>query len=207
MIRGRVKDKHARARRLTLRDAWINPRFVSVADAAGRWLRVTLRRLDPSVRSPRWPALTPVARHVERVVHLLDSAVPIPGTRVRVGIDPLLGLVFPAVGDAVGGVVSLGMLFLAVQYRVPAPIIARMVWNAGVDAAVGGIPVLGDVFDFAWKANDKNFELMMLHRGDVQKRASVGYWVSVFGLVVVGVVAVAAPIALTVWVVAMLVEG
>ena len=169
-------------------------------------MRVSLRRLDPSVRSPRWPALTPVARGVERVVHLLDSAVPIPGTRFRVGIDPLLGLVFPAVGDAVGGVVSLGMMFLAVQYRVPAPIIARMVWNAAIDAAIGGIPIVGDAFDFVWKANDKNFELLMLHRGDVQKRASIGYWLSVCGLVLLGFAVVAAPIALMVWLITWFVE-
>jgi hypothetical protein len=148
---------------------------------------------------PRWPALGPVAHRVERAVHLLDSAIPIPGTRFRVGLDPILGLALPAFGDAVGGFVSLGMLFLAVQYRVPVPIIGRMVVNIAVDAAIGSIPLVGDVFDFGWKANERNFELMAMHRGDLPRRSSPRYWLSVIGLVLVGLICVAAPIALFVW--------
>jgi hypothetical protein len=115
--------------------------------------RVTraLRRWLPLAPGPRWPHLSPVARRVERLVHLLDSGVTVPGTRLQVGLDPLLGLVLPGVGDAVSGIVSLSVLFLAVQYRVPSRVIARMVFNVGVDAAVGGIPIVGDVFDFTWK--------------------------------------------------------
>jgi hypothetical protein len=163
------------------------------------WFATLVRHLTPAPR-PRWPALSPVARRVERVVHLLDSAVRVPGTKFRLGLDPILGLVLPGVGDAVGGFVSLGVLFLAVQYRVPAPIIGRMVVNIAVDSAVGGIPVVGDVFDFGWKANERNFELMTLHRGDLPKRgAPIAYWFSVIGLLVVGLACVIAPIALVVW--------
>jgi len=111
-----------------------------------------------------------------------------------------MGLFLPAVGDAVGGFVSLGVLFLAVQYRVPAPIISRMVLNIGVDTAIGAIPVVGDVFDFGWKANERNFELMAIHRGDLPRRsAPITYWFSVIGLLIVGLICVAAPIALVVW--------
>ena len=86
-----------------------------------------LRRCVPLAPGPRWPHLSPVARRVERLVHVLDSGVSIPGTRLQIGLDPLLGLVFPGVGDAVSGIVSLSVLFLAVQYRVPSRVIARMV--------------------------------------------------------------------------------
>jgi hypothetical protein len=134
---------------------------------------------------------------------LLDSAIPIPGTKHRIGIDPIIGLI-PGVGDAVAGVVSLGVLFLAAQYRVPAPVIGRMVLNVAVDAAVGGIPVLGDVFDFLWKSNDRNFELLMRHRGDLPKRSPLTYWLSVTGLLLLGLLCIAAPIALIVWCVARL---
>jgi hypothetical protein len=142
-----------------------------------------------------------VAAGVERVVQLLDSAVKIPGTRLRLGLDPVLGLFFPAVGDAVSGVVSLGMLFLAVQYRVPVRVIGVMVFNVAVDAAVGGVPVLGDLFDFGWKANERNFALLMRHRGDLPKQTTLQYWLAVSGLLVAGLVCVAAPIALVVWLV------
>ncbi|HET6332864.1 MAG TPA: DUF4112 domain-containing protein [Polyangiales bacterium] len=161
---------------------------------------MTLRRNLTPAPKPRWPGLSPVAHRVENVVHLLDSAIPVPGTRFRVGLDPLMGLFLPAVGDAVGGFVSLGVLFLAVQYRVPAPIISRMVLNIGVDTAIGAIPVVGDVFDFGWKANERNFELMAIHRGDLPRRsAPITYWFSVIGLLIVGLICVAAPIALVVW--------
>jgi hypothetical protein len=172
---------------------------MEVSRDARSWFVTLFRRLTPAPR-PRWPGLSPVARRVEHVVHLLDSAVRIPGTKFRLGLDPVLGLLLPGVGDAVGGFVSLGVLFLAVQYRVPAPIIGRMVTNIAVDTAIGGIPVVGDVFDFGWKANERNFELMTMHRGDLPKRgAPLAYWFSVIGLLVVGLICVAAPIVLVLW--------
>lgn len=130
-----------------------------------------------------------------------------PGTRFRVGLDPILGLALPAVGDAVGGFVSLGMLFLAVQYRVPTPIIGRMVVNIAVDTVIGGIPIVGDVFDFGWKANERNFELIAMHRGDLPRRTSPRYWLAVIGLLLVGLICVAAPIALVVWLIIELGSG
>jgi hypothetical protein len=76
-----------------------------------------------------------------------------------------------------------------------------MVFNVAVDAAVGSIPIVGDVFDFGWKANDWNFELLQAHRGDLPPRATLRYWLSVGGLVIVGLCCVLAPIALVVWLV------
>lgn len=158
-----------------------------------------LRRWLPLAPGPRWPHLSPVARRVERLVHLLDTGVTIPGTKLQVGLDPLLGMVLPGVGDAVSGIVSLSVLFLAVQYRVPSRVIGRMVLNVGVDAAVGGIPIVGDLFDFTWKANDRNFELLMTHRGALPKRATFSYWLTIAALLLAGLVCVAAPVALIVW--------
>src|SRR5262245_34310783 len=106
---------------------------MDVLREARGWFAQKLRWVLRPAAGPRWPALTGTARGVERVVHLLDSALPIPGTKLRVGLDPLLGLVFPAAGDALGGMVSLGMMFLAVQYRVPSPVIGRMVFNVALD--------------------------------------------------------------------------
>ena len=166
---------------------------------ARAWVRSLRRLLTPTPR-PRWPALSPVARRIEHAVHLLDSAVRIPGTQFRLGLDPILGLVLPGVGDAVGGFVSLGMLFLAVQYRVPTPIVGRMVVNIGVDSVIGAIPIVGDVLDFGWKANERNFELMALHRGDLpQRHAPLAYWLSVTAWLLLGSLCVAAPIALVAW--------
>ena len=175
---------------------------LGLPDGDGSDLIAELREVEPNAHAVVLSAAldrSVVARAVERGVHLLDSAIPIPGTRLRVGLDPLLGLTLPAVGDAVAGFVSLGVLFLAVQYRVPSRVIGTMVFNVAVDTLVGGIPVVGDVFDFAWKANDRNFELLMTHRGDVSKRGTIGYWLTVVGLLLLGLACVAAPIALVIW--------
>lgn len=163
------------------------------------WFLVPLqgRGVAPA-REARWPALSPIATAIERAIHLLDSAVPIPGTRLRVGLDPLLGLMFPAVGDAVSGAASLGILCLAVQYRVPKRIVGRMLFNVAVDTAVGSVPVVGDVFDFIWKANDRNLALLMEHRSSDPRprRVSLGYRLYIGGIWVLGVLCVLAPMGL-----------
>ena len=155
-------------------------------------------RLQPAP-GPRWPALSPVARSIERGVRLLDSAMPIPGTKLRVGLDPLVGLLLPAVGDALGGVVSVGMLFLAVQYRVPTRILGSMVVNIVLDATVGGIPILGDAFDFVWKSNERNFALLMRHRGDLPKRLTLLQLLAAGALILLALLSVLAPLALLGW--------
>lgn len=168
-----------------------------------RELRASLAKAAPRLFATkphlRWPRLQGMANFIERGVHLLDSALPIPGTRLRLGLDPLLGLLFPAVGDAVGGAVSLGMLFLAVQYRVPARVLGVMVFNIAVDTAVGSVPIAGDFFDVVWKANDRNFKLLHRHRADRRARGTLGYWLSVAGLLLLGLLCLAAPIVLVVW--------
>jgi hypothetical protein len=153
-------------------------------------------------RDPRWPRVHHFARSVERLVHVLDSAVTIPGTSLRIGLDPVLGFLLPGAGDALGGVVSLSVLFLALQYRVPAWVIARMVLNIAIDAAVGGIPFLGDAFDVVWKANEKNFLLVQKHRRlGLPARMPKRYWAAVVGLVVLASICLAAPVVLVVWLV------
>jgi Domain of unknown function (DUF4112) len=143
------------------------------------------KTLESEPYGPRWPALSQVAATVERAVQLLDNAITIPGTQFRLGLDPIIGLV-PVIGDLVGGAMSLGVLFLAVQYRVPTGIVGVMVFNVVVDTAVGGIPIVGDLFDFVWKANDRNYRLIMKHRGDVTARRKFSYWAKVGGWSLLG---------------------
>jgi hypothetical protein len=149
----------------------------------------------------RWPHLQGLTDTVERGVHLLDNALRIPGTRLRFGLDPIVGLVVPGGGDVLGGAVSLCMLFLAVQYRVPVSVLASMVLNIAVDAAVGAVPVVGDLFDLVWKANDRNFRLLQRHRAERSTRGSVLYWLGVSSLLVLGLACLIAPIVLVIWLV------
>lgn len=96
------------------------------------------------------------ARNLAR---LLDDIVKIPGTRIGIGLDPILNLI-PFAGDAVGTVMSAFLLVTALRMSVPKRVIARMMLNISIDALIGAIPALGQVFDFFWKANRKNFDLL-----------------------------------------------
>jgi hypothetical protein len=90
---------------------------------------------------------------------MLDSAARVPGTNIRVGLDSLLGLI-PGVGDATGAIFSGYLILLASRMGLPRETITRMVVNVAIDTIVGGIPVLGDLFDIGWKSNMKNVELL-----------------------------------------------
>lgn len=105
-----------------------------------------------------------LAHKLERLAWLMDRAVTIPGTRITVGLDALLGLL-PVGGDVVTGIVQAGLVLVALaHYRVPKHVAVRMVGNVLIDVAVGAIPVLGDLFDVAFKANTRNLRLLERYR-------------------------------------------
>jgi hypothetical protein len=88
-----------------------------------------------------------------------DSAFEIPGIGWRFGLDPLVGLL-PIAGDLVTTLVSFYILTLATRLRVPRITIARMTLNVAIDYVIGSIPLVGNIFDFAWKANQRNVQLL-----------------------------------------------
>ncbi len=87
---------------------------------------------------------------VKRIARLMDDAF----------IDPLLGLLLPGAGDLVGSAIGLYVVGLALRRKVAPIIVARMLLNLAIDAGIGAIPLVGDMFDLAWKANDKNVVLL-----------------------------------------------
>ena len=121
--------------------------------------------------------LTEPERHrlerVERVATLLDNAIPIPGTRFRIGLDPLLGLV-PGLGDALGALASAWILVEAARLGASRTVLVRMLYNVAVDTLIGAVPGAGDLFDFVWKSDAKNVALLRRHleQPDVVHRAS-----------------------------------
>jgi hypothetical protein len=151
-----------------------------------------------SAPEPRWPHVSPLSRWVERLVFVSDSALPIPGTTFRVGLDPILGLLFPGGGDAIGGVISLSVLFLAFQNRLPPWVVGKMVWNLALDAALGAVPLLGDAFDFGFRANQRNLDLLRAHaRAALPERMPARYWLSLALLLTAAVLCVCAPLVLS----------
>ena len=93
------------------------------------------------------------------IARLLDTAVRIPGTNIRFGLDAVLGLI-PGVGDFAGAALSGYVLLTAARAGAPTTLLARMLANVGLDALVGAVPVLGDLFDVAFKANARNAALL-----------------------------------------------
>jgi len=126
-------------------------------------------------------------RRIQLISKLMDDLVPIPGTGQRVGLDPVIGLV-PGIGDIVAGAAGVWVIVEAARFRVPTIALVRMTWNWGVDLVVGAIPVLGDVFDVAFRSNHKNLEIFRRHALD--PAAGTGeHWqfLAGLGLVVVGI--------------------
>ena len=98
-------------------------------------------------------------KRVRLLSRLLDEQFRIPGTTYRVGLDGLLGLI-PGVGDAAGALLSTYILYEAMRLGASSTVLLRMVANIGIDTVGGAIPVVGDIFDIAWKANKKNAALL-----------------------------------------------
>ncbi len=119
-------------------------------------------------------------RRIGYVAHILDDLVAIPGTRSRIGLDPIIGLV-PFLGDVVTSLVAAWIVLEAARFRLPGIVLVRMVLNAIFDFALGLIPLLGDVIDFGFKANTRNLELFHEHAVDPGADTS-GSWAFVAGI-------------------------
>lgn len=129
---------------------------------------------------------------VRGLSRLLDNAVRVPGTDYRIGLDPLVGLL-PVVGDVPTTAASAYVVLEAARLGVPRATLTRMVVNLAVDAVVGSIPLVGDLFDAVWKANARNVALLEARVEDSTGAADRRY------LLVVGVALVAGLLALS-WV-------
>ena len=114
--------------------------------------------------------IEPTPAWAEQLVRVLDDGFTIPGTRIGVGLDALLGFLFPTLGDALTGLGSLSLLALAFQMRLPKVIVLRMVFNIAVDVLIGCLPFVGDAFDLFWRSNRRNLELVRRYSHDPLRR-------------------------------------
>jgi hypothetical protein len=137
---------------------------------------------------------------LRKFAQLLDSALIVPGTRYRIGLDPILGLV-PGFGDLVSPLFTIGILWQAHDLGIPRVVQLRMIFNVAIDALVGAVPFVGDLFDFVWKANVRNLALLEHHAAH-ERRASAGDWIFV-ALLTFAVIAIAAvPFVIVAWIIA-----
>lgn len=135
------------------------------------------RPLEGEVLGPETPFERQARERLDFLAWLLDSSIPIPGTRFTIGVDALIGLV-PVLGDMIG--VALSSFIVAEANRLGAPrtLLTRMAFNVAVDGLVGLVPFLGDAFDAGWKANQRNVRLLNAwldhpHRAERGNRAFV----------------------------------
>jgi hypothetical protein len=157
------------------------------------------RNPEPEIIPPRRSRLGPQIDDavLAALARLLDDAWTIPGTRIRFGLDPVIGLI-PVLGDVISGLFSFLIVFAAWQRGLSRLTIARMMFNIAIDDLVGSIPLIGDAFDVAWKSNRMNITLLQREQTGRHTRNLLADGLFLFAIALVALVLIAAPFAL-VW--------
>src|SRR3954464_4403192 len=140
-----------------------------------------------------------------RLAWFLDNAFEIPGTRYRIGVDALLGLI-PVLGDLISMLVGSYIVFVAARLGVPRVVIWRMLVNLGIDLAIGSVPIAGDFLDVLWKANAMNARLLDPAPDDPKKAAGSSALV-LAGLIALFLAVTAGAVVLIVWLVSLLIKA
>jgi hypothetical protein len=120
------------------------------------------------------------------LAELLDQRFTIPGTSIRFGLDPILGLI-PGIGDALANLAGSAILLIAAQYRLPKIVLLRMGLNVAFNALIGAIPVVGDIFSIWFRSNVRNAQLLDRYVSAERQTPTAGDWAFVVA-VILGIV-------------------
>jgi hypothetical protein len=136
--------------------------------------------------------------HLDYIAALLDDMFRIPGTRIRFGLDAIIGWI-PGIGDAASGIASFFIVFAAWRRGVQPVTLVRMTANVLLETTLGAIPVAGDVFHIFWKANRRNYRLL------IREKEQPGFhthrdWMFLAIILFMVVAAAAIPIAILIWI-------
>lgn len=112
-----------------------------------------------------------ILNRIRKLSRLMDTAIKIPIINVRIGLDPIFGLV-PGAGDLIATSFSLYILYLAFKFQIPQAVWSKMIFNIGLEAAVGTVPILGDLFDAFYKSNVRNLDLLEQHLRETEPNLS-----------------------------------
>ena len=124
-------------------------------------------------------------RRIGRVTHVLDELVSVPGTQIKVGLDPVIGVI-PIAGDALAALVGVWVILEASRFGIPRVVLGRMIANLLVDLGIGAIPLIGDAYDLFFRSNSRNLALFRRHALDpgASTRGERGFFI---GLVVLAI--------------------
>ena len=122
-------------------------------------MKVKERVLEGEVLAPESEEQRRTRERLQFVAWLLDSSIPVPGTRLTIGLDAIVGVV-PFLGDVIGVLASSYILAEANRLGVGKAILWRMAFNVAIEGVIGIVPIFGDIFDAAWKANQRNVRLL-----------------------------------------------
>lgn len=124
---------------------------------------------------------------VEEMSRLMDSRFRIPGTKFRFGLDPILGLV-PFAGDLASFAISGGLLLYMMRFGVSRKVVVLMVLNIILDFTIGSIPIIGHIFDFYYKANTRNLNLLRKHYKENKYQGSGNWIIITVAIVLVAII-------------------
>ncbi|MCO8121564.1 DUF4112 domain-containing protein [Stieleria sp. TO1_6] len=118
----------------------------------------------------QWKDIERRVARVRRFASWMDDSFSVPGTRIRFGLDSLIGLI-PVIGDFATASASVWLVVEAVRIRASTAVLARMASNVLIDLTIGALPVIGDLFDVYWKSNRRNAILLEKHVRKQQERS------------------------------------
>jgi hypothetical protein len=145
----------------------------------------------------------PTDEQLDQLATLLDDVFCVPGTRIRFGLDALIGLI-PGLGDIITGAMSFLILYAAWQRGLPRVTQTRMLANIAIDTLGGMLPVVGDIFDAWFKSNRMNYNLIMRGRAEPEHSHTWKDWLFLAGIAVCVAAIVAVPVLLVIWLVHLL---
>ncbi len=164
--------------------------------------------LPPGQEPQRPEELPPRSQHaahwfddenIDALSHLLDDCFRVPGTEIRFGLEGIIGLM-PGIGDVLHGLASSLIVVAGWVRGLPYATLARMLFNLLLDVGIGAVPVIGDVFDIAWKANRRNYALLTRHLAEPRKHVWRD-WVFLAGIAAALLILVISPLYLLGWMV------
>ena len=129
----------------------------------------------------------------------LDQRFTIPGTSIRIGLDPILGLI-PGIGDMIANLAGSAIILIAAQYRLPKIVLLRMGLNVALNAIIGAIPVFGDIFSIWFRSNVKNAQLLERYVGTEDPVSNFSNWIFVIAVIGGIILLLIAILVVTVWV-------